>query len=190
MFQINQIKSKSTATLLTIIFEPKTAAFHECSTRFKLRHQPTRYQIKIKSVFLPDTLDVRLLGSSFAFSFCKLQLSYLQSMCVTMHVVMNWCVKCCRLVANLAQFLILAPNNQDMKVHNERTPLLTSIVFLPVESTYCNEYCTLSPFLSGLDQANCSQCELTPTTWNWRGGDGRTAATRNVDKSCVTLILS
>ena len=30
-----------------------------------------------------------------------------QSIRVTMHVVMNSCVKCCRLVANLARFLIM-----------------------------------------------------------------------------------
>ena len=39
----------------------------------------TRAKIKIKSsFFLPDTLVVRLLSSSFAFSFYKLQLSYLR----------------------------------------------------------------------------------------------------------------
>ena len=40
-----------------------------------------RHALKSKlniAFFLPDTLAVRLFGSSFAFSFCKLQLPYLR----------------------------------------------------------------------------------------------------------------
>ncbi len=51
------------------------------SARHVLRYviTKTRAQIKILSSFLlPDTLDVRLINSSFTFSFCKLLLSYLQ----------------------------------------------------------------------------------------------------------------
>ena len=57
-----------------IIFKPKTAAFHECYTRFAFTSS-TQNSIIFS---LPDTLAVRLLSSSFTFSFCKLQLSYLQ----------------------------------------------------------------------------------------------------------------
>ena len=71
-------KTGVTATLLTIIFEPKTAVIHERQTRFVLRHhQDTSSNKNQIFVFLPDTLPVRLLSSSFAFSFCMLQLSYL-----------------------------------------------------------------------------------------------------------------
>ena len=56
----------------------KTAAIHERQTRFALRHhQNTSSNKNPIFVFLPDSLAVRLLSSSFAFNFCKLQLSYL-----------------------------------------------------------------------------------------------------------------
>ena len=72
-------KTGVTATLSTIIFEPKTAAIHERQTRFAIRHHKNTSSNKNKIfVFLPDTLAVRLLSSSFAFNFCKLQLSDLQ----------------------------------------------------------------------------------------------------------------
>ena len=49
--------------------------------------------------FLPDTLAVRFLSSSFAFCFCKLPVALFtnsfQSIRVTMHVVKTLCVKCC-----------------------------------------------------------------------------------------------
>ena len=84
-------KTGVTATLSTIIFEPKTAAIHERQTRFTLRHHQNTSSNKNQIfVFLSDTLAVRLFSSSFAFNFCKLQLSYLQiyfKACVTMHVV-------------------------------------------------------------------------------------------------------
>ncbi len=49
-------------------------------TRHVLRYVITkkRAQIEIKTFTPPDTLAVRHLSSSFAFSFCKIQLSYLQ----------------------------------------------------------------------------------------------------------------
>ena len=73
------VKTGVTATLSTIIFEPKTAAIHERQTCFALRHHQNTSSNKNQIfVFLPDTLAVRLLSSSFAFNFCKLQLSYLQ----------------------------------------------------------------------------------------------------------------
>ena len=62
-------------------------AKHSCLSlaQWRARHvlcyviTKTRAQIKIKSVFfLPDTLAVLLLSSSFAFIFCKLQFSYLR----------------------------------------------------------------------------------------------------------------
>ena len=60
-----------TATLLTIIFEPKTAPFHKRYTRFKLRHHhdtsPNQNQIFFSS---SDSLAVRLLSSAFASSSC------------------------------------------------------------------------------------------------------------------------
>ena len=72
-------KTGVTATLSTIIFEPKTAAIHERQTRFAIRHHKNTSSNKNKIfVFLPDTLAVRLLSSSFAFNFCELQLSDLQ----------------------------------------------------------------------------------------------------------------
>ena len=72
-------KTGLTATLSTIIFEPKTAAIHERQTRFTLRHhQNTSWNKNQIFVFLPETLDVRLFSSSFAFKFCMLQLAYLQ----------------------------------------------------------------------------------------------------------------
>ena len=38
-----------------------------------------RHELKSKfSILFPDTLDVRLFSTSFTFSFCKLQLCYLQ----------------------------------------------------------------------------------------------------------------
>ena len=71
-------KTGVTATLSTIIFEPKTAAIHERQTRFTLRHHQNTSSNKNQIfVFLPDTWAVRLSSSSFAFNFCKLQLSYL-----------------------------------------------------------------------------------------------------------------
>ena len=65
-------KTGVTATLLTIIFEPKRARF--TSARHVLSYViiTTRAQIKIKLFFIPDTLAVRLISSSFTFSFCKL----------------------------------------------------------------------------------------------------------------------
>ena len=72
-------KTGVTETLLTIIFEPKTARF--TSARHVLCYviTTTRAQIQIKcGFFLRDTMAVRLLSYSFAFSFCKLQLSSLQ----------------------------------------------------------------------------------------------------------------
>ena len=72
-------KTGVTATLSTIVFEPKKAVIHESQTRFALRHHQNTSSNKNEIfVFLPDTLAVRLLISSFAFNFCKLQLSYLQ----------------------------------------------------------------------------------------------------------------
>ena len=72
-------KTGVTATLSTIIFEPKTAAIHERQTRFTLRHHQNTSSNKNKIfVFLPDTLAVRLFSTSFPFNFYKLQLSYLK----------------------------------------------------------------------------------------------------------------
>ena len=69
-------KTGITVTLLTIIFEPSTAAIDERHTRFKFRHHhdtsPNKNQF---FCFILDTLAVRLLSSSFTFCFCKLQLS-------------------------------------------------------------------------------------------------------------------
>ena len=71
-------KTVVTETLLTIIFEPKTAPFTSARHVLSYVITTTRAQIQIKWVFfLPDTLAVRLLSYSFSFSFCKLQLSSL-----------------------------------------------------------------------------------------------------------------
>ena len=72
-------KTGVTATLSTIIFEPKTAAIHERQTRVTLRHhQNTSANKNQIFVFLPATLAVLLFSTYFAFNFCKLPLSYLQ----------------------------------------------------------------------------------------------------------------
>ena len=72
-------KTGVTETLLTIIFEPKTARFTSARHVLSYAITTTRAQIEIKCCFfLPDTLAVRLLSYYFAFSFCKLQLSNLQ----------------------------------------------------------------------------------------------------------------
>ena len=63
-----------TATLLTIIFKPKIGAFHERQTH---HYDTSSIQNSIEFFFLPVTLAVRHLSSSFTFSFCKLQLLYL-----------------------------------------------------------------------------------------------------------------
>ena len=59
-----------TATPLMIIFEPKQLRF--TSATHVLRYVITKTRAQIKN---PDTLDVWLVSSSFAFSFCKLRLS-------------------------------------------------------------------------------------------------------------------
>ena len=86
-------KTGVTATLSTIIVEPKTAAIHERQTRFTLRHHQNTSSNKNQIfVFLPDTLAVRLSSPSFAFNFCKqvvLFANLFQSIRVTMHVVMT-----------------------------------------------------------------------------------------------------
>ena len=65
-------KTGVTATLATIIFEPKTAAIHERQTRFALgHHQNTSSNKNQIFVFLPDTLAVRLLSPSFALTFAS-----------------------------------------------------------------------------------------------------------------------
>ena len=93
-------KTGVTATLLSIIFEPKTAAIHERQTRFALRQ--TRAQIKIKSLFFFLILclfdfSALLLLLGFASSSCLIYtfISKHIYICVTMHVVKNLCVKCC-----------------------------------------------------------------------------------------------
>ena len=72
-------KNRSNGNVINDHFRAKTAAIHERQTRFALRHhQDTSSNKNQIFVFLPDTLAVRLLSSSLSFSFCKLQLSYLQ----------------------------------------------------------------------------------------------------------------
>ena len=67
-------KTGVTAALSTTIFEPKTAAIHERQTPFALRHHQNTSSNKNQIfVFLPDTLAVRLLISSFALNYCKLR---------------------------------------------------------------------------------------------------------------------
>ena len=93
-------KNRSNVNVINDHFRAKTAAIHKRQTRFALRHhQDTSSNKNQIFVFLPDTLAVRLLSSSLSFSFCKLQLSYLHiyfiALCVTIHVVKNWCIKCC-----------------------------------------------------------------------------------------------
>ena len=80
-----------TETLLTIIFEPKTARFTSARHVLSYVITTTRAQIQIKCVFfLPDTLSSQLF-----FCFYLLQAPIVlftnsfQSICVTMHVVMT-----------------------------------------------------------------------------------------------------
>ena len=62
-----------------VINDDYLRAKNSCVSGFALcHHQDTSSNKNKIFVFLPDTLAVRLLSSSFAFSFCKLQLSYLQ----------------------------------------------------------------------------------------------------------------
>ena len=57
-------KTGVTATLLTIIFEPKKARFTSARHVLSYVITTTRAQIKIKYFFIPDTLAVRLLSVS------------------------------------------------------------------------------------------------------------------------------
>ena len=75
---VPQCKNRSNGNVITDHFRAKKAAIHKRQTRFALRHyQDTSSNKNQIFVFLFDTLAVQLLSPSFAFSFCKLQLSYL-----------------------------------------------------------------------------------------------------------------
>ena len=86
-------KTAITVTLLTIIFEPSTAAIDERHTRFKFRHHHDTSPNKIKYFVLFLILwmfdfSVPLLLFAFASSSCLFSKLF-QSICVTMHVVMT-----------------------------------------------------------------------------------------------------
>ena len=72
----------------------------------------TRAEIKILyTCFLPNTLAVRLLGYYFTFSFasssCRIYKFISKHTCNYARCHELICVKCCRLVAKLARFLIM-----------------------------------------------------------------------------------
>ena len=71
--------AKNSGNVINDHFRAKNSCDSRAQTRYALRHhQDTSSNKNEIFVFLPDTLAVRLLSSSFAFSSCKLQLSYLQ----------------------------------------------------------------------------------------------------------------
>ena len=78
------------AWVTCLVNDNPQAKKHERRSRASLRHY---FGIKIlDNFFLSDTLAIRLLGSSFTFSFassCCLIYKFISKLRITMHVVMN-----------------------------------------------------------------------------------------------------